>query len=79
MLPNKSVSGFPLNKIGEAFKDVKLPKATREKLMNPNPFEQNINQLHEIQKVEKKRKSSVGQYFQFQIPSLIFLVENSFL
>lgn len=63
ILMNKSASGLPLDKIGEAFKDVKLPKAVREKLINQNPLEQNINQLHEIQKIERKRKSSVGGYF----------------
>lgn len=55
---NKPASGLPLNKIGDAFKDVRLPKAVREKSTNQNPFEQNINQLHEIQKIERKRKSS---------------------
>lgn len=65
MMNKSAVSGLPLNRIGETFKDVKLPRAVREKLVNQNPFEQNINQLLEIQKLERKRKPFFHRYIEY--------------
>lgn len=46
--------GIQLNATGEIFRDVKLSKTAKSKLDDRNPFVQNVNQLREAVKIERK-------------------------
>lgn len=55
----KNNSGIPLYSVSETFRDVKLPNDLKEKLADKNPFTQNVNQLIEINEINKKSNNFI--------------------
>lgn len=71
MVYQKSHAMTPLYSGSESFRDVKLPRDVREKTNDKNPFIQNVNQLMEVQNIDKKSNCLRRTFF-------LFLKKNAF-
>lgn len=75
-ISTRSSTGIQLSSIGDCFKDMKLPKSVRSRIVGRNPFVQNVTQLREILKIDRKGCYLLSVVFQPNVSAVLYSREN---